>query len=123
MARPLHFFRDISPKICHIGGTADKYRSPNTGEARRRMNAITHPPPAVAPDDDPVAVALGDPATRRDLIAQAMSRLNRWLADRPRASRLQEAEEIANEVVERVLSNRAKYDSARGGLRGGSRRR
>ncbi len=81
------------------------------------MNATTHPPPAVAPDDDPVAVALGDPATRRDLIAQAMSRLNRWLADRPRASREQEANEIVDMVIERAWAGRAKYDAARADVR------
>lgn len=81
------------------------------------MNAITHPPPTAKPDDDPIAVALGDPATRRDLLAQAMSRLNRWLADRPRASREQEAEEIVNEVVKRAWAGRAKYDPSRAGIR------
>lgn len=81
------------------------------------MNAVTHPPPAVAPDDDPIAIALGDPATRRDLMAQAMSRLNRWLADRPRASREQEAEEIVNEVIQRALASRAKYEPERANIR------
>lgn len=77
------------------------------------MSVITHPPPTAKPDDDPVALALSDPATRADLIAQALCRWNRWRADVPRARRAEEAEDCAQETLRRAWANRTEYDSRR----------
>ncbi len=74
----------------------------------------TVPPPTLAPqDDDPVRAALTSAIVRQDLIAQAVSRLNRWLADRPKMVRLQEAEVIVNETLKRAWERRATFDPAR----------
>lgn len=81
------------------------------------MSATTHPPPTAPPEDDPVVIALGDPATRRELLARAMSHLNRWLRDKPRGFREQEAEDIVNEVQKRAWAIRANYNPERGNVR------
>lgn len=64
-------------------------------------------------DDDPVTAVIAHPATRHALVVQALCRLNRWLADQPRAKREQEAEEIADESLKRAWEHRSQYRSER----------
>lgn len=78
------------------------------------MTPVTAPTTA-APPDDPVRAALADPATGPALMAQAMSRLNRWLADLPRSRREQEAREVVDLTTARAWEVRATFDPAVGG--------
>ncbi len=73
------------------------------------MSVSTHPPPTQTPDDDPVALVLAQPATRENLLRQVLALLHRKMAGSPIERRRQEAEEIVDEVVARVLSKRANY--------------
>lgn len=71
-------------------------------------------PATTAPPDDPVRAALSDPATEPALLAQALSRLNKWLADLPVTRREQEAKEIVDQARLRALEKSSSFDPALG---------
>lgn len=77
------------------------------------MNPATSPPPT-APPDDPVCRALADPAVRGELLRHALAILDRWLADKPRAFRQEEAEDIVQNTCAVALRRQADYDPATG---------
>jgi RNA polymerase sigma factor (sigma-70 family) len=72
------------------------------------------PKPTAAPPDDPVGGAGADPALRNELVAHALSILDKWLADKPRAVRRQEADDVVHQAMEKALERRATYDPALG---------
>jgi RNA polymerase sigma-70 factor (ECF subfamily) len=76
--------------------------------------APTSAPTATAPPDDPVRAALADPATEPALFAQALSRLNRWLADLPLERRRQEAQDVVDQACLRALEKGRSFDPALG---------
>ena len=70
------------------------------------------------PTADPVRAGLGDPEVVERLKAQAMTRLNAWLADLPRERRAQQAEDVFQQTVERALARADSYDAAKGDVGG-----
>lgn len=81
------------------------------------MTPATSPPPT-APPDDPVGLALADPAVRGELLCHALAILDRWLADKSRVVRREEAEDIVQNACEVALRRRADYDPSAGTVAG-----
>lgn len=81
------------------------------------MTPATSPPPT-APPDDPVGRALADPAVLGELLGHALAILDRWLADKPRAVRRDEAEETVQNTCAVALRRQADYDPAAGTVAG-----
>lgn len=81
------------------------------------MTPATAPPPA-APPDDPVGRALADPAVLAGLRDHALAVLTRWLADKPRAARADEADEVVQKVCATALGKRADYAPDAAGVAG-----
>lgn len=77
------------------------------------MIPATSPPPT-APPDNPVGRALADPVVRGELLNHALVILGRWLADKPRAVRQEEAEEIVQNTCAVALRRQADYDPGTG---------
>ena len=73
--------------------------------------AVTQP--AVAPPDDPVRIALDDPAVRDELLNHALAILGRRLADRSVADRIDQAKEAFQETYARALQKRHDYNPIR----------
>ncbi len=68
---------------------------------------------SAAPPDDPVRMALDDPALRDELLRHALAILGRWLAGRPASDRIDKAEEAFQETYVRALQKRLEYDLTR----------
>lgn len=77
------------------------------------MIPATSPPPT-APPDNPVGRVLSDPAVRAELLDHALVILSRQLADKPRAVRQEEAEEVVQNTYAVALRRQADYDPAAG---------
>jgi DNA-directed RNA polymerase specialized sigma24 family protein len=81
------------------------------------MIPATSPPPT-APPDDPVGRVLADPVVRGELLSHALAILDQWLADKPRAVRQEEAEEIVQNTCAVALQRQADYDPTAGTVAG-----
>lgn len=68
---------------------------------------------AAAPPDDPVRMALEDPALKDALLNHALAILSRRMADRPATDRLEKAKEACQETYARALQKRHDRDPLR----------